>query len=85
MIEKLFGLEKATIQQCQELARKCSVHNMDCTFDLCGPLGTKKAKWVDPYLGFFELEGHKGLFPVRELVFAPNLWCENVMPAEKEH
>lgn len=59
MLEKLIGLNKVNILQCQKLAEDYGYNSM--TFDLVGPLGRKKAKWVDAYFGIFEIEGSEGI------------------------
>lgn len=51
MLEKIMGLEKTNILQCQVLSKRLG---FDCTtFDLRGPTGRLKAHWVDAYHGFF--------------------------------
>jgi len=48
-IEQIFDLEKATIGQCKEIAKKIGFDST--TFDLCGPKGKLKAKWIDAHFG----------------------------------
>ena len=82
MIEKLVGLEKMSLHQCQELAQKIGFDS--ATFDLCGPLGSMKAKWLDAYFGLFQIEGEEGFISTTQITFNPSIWCENLMPAGKE-
>jgi hypothetical protein len=80
-LEELVGLEKATIHQCQELAKKFGYDGT--TFDLCGPKGKLKAKWLDAYMGLFEIEGQEGFSMTKQFEFIPDVWCENITPSEK--
>lgn len=75
--EAVVGLEKLTIHQCQNLAKDIGFDG--ATFDLCGPKGKKPAKWLDAYMGLFQIVGHEGFMMVRDIEFS-NLWCENLMP-----
>jgi len=60
--------------ECEELAKD---HGFDkATFDLCGPFGRKKAKWLDAYFGMFCLEGDKGFMTVKS-VMPYGVWAEN--------
>jgi hypothetical protein len=77
MLEKLYTGGEVSILQCQEIAKDVGFDSM--TFDLCGPKGSRKAKWQDAYFGFFKLEGEDGLFSASQLQFAQDLWCENLM------
>lgn len=67
--------EKITILQCEELAQECAFDGS--TFDLCGPTGRRKAKWLDAYMGLFEIEGINGFLMAKDFSFAPDVWCEN--------
>ena len=78
MIEKILGIEKMSISQCQELAKKIGFDS--ATFDLVGPEGKMKARWVDAYLGFFILEENGALMMVSDILFVPDLYCENLVP-----
>lgn len=79
-IEGFVGLKKMTLHQCQELAKDVGFDSS--TFKLCGPKGSKNAKWLDAYFGFFQLEGNDGFMSARDFAFAQDLWCEDLMPAE---
>ena len=81
MIEKVLGIEKMSILQCQELAKKIGFNS--ATFDLVGPKGKTKAKWVDAYLGLFMLTNKDVLMMVKDIMFVPDLYCENVMLGEE--
>jgi len=82
MLEKLVGLEKMNILQCQEMAKDVGFDST--TFDLCGPKGRLKAKWVEAYFGFFELEGREGVLMATQFQYSQDIWCENVMPANAQ-
>ena len=79
MLEKLVGLEKMNILQCKEMAKDIGFDST--TFDLCGPIGRKKAKWLDAYFGIFEIEGVDGFLMASQFQYSPDVWCENVMTA----
>lgn len=78
MIEQLVGLEKMNILQCQELAKDVGFDS--ATFDLCGPSGCLKAKWLDAYFGFFQIEGQEGFMTVQSFQFNPDIYCVNLVP-----
>jgi len=82
MLEKLVGLQKMTIHQCQALAQKFTSDG--ASFDLVGPKGRKPAKWLDAHMGFFQIDGSPGFVMVSQVEFARDLWCENLRPAESE-
>ena len=77
-MEQLVGLEKMSIQQCESLAKDVGYDS--ATFDLCGPKGKMKAKWLDAYFGFFQVEGSEGFMTVSQIQYAQDLWCENLQP-----
>lgn len=78
-LEVITGLEKLTIHQCEEFAKKLSRGSGEkVLFDLCGPLGKKPAEWLDPWMGLLRLEGDEGFIMVKDLTFVSGLWCENV-------
>lgn len=73
--------EKLSINQCERVAKDLAVDNPGkvIAFDLCGPKGKFRCKWLDPYLGLFEkAEESKGFFSVRDFEFHSELWCENL-------
>lgn len=75
-------MEKLNINQCERVAQDlCVVHSGSITpvlFDLCGPRGKKPARWIDPYMGAFQIDGDKGFMITRDVEMIPDLWCENV-------
>lgn len=78
-LEVIVGLKKLTIHQCQELAKDIGYDH--ATFDLCGPKGRTPCKWLDAYLGLFIVDGAEGFNTVSQFEYAPDIWCENVMPS----
>lgn len=80
MIEKLHGLEKMNILQCQKMAEDIGFDSAE--FDLVGPNKTLKCKWLDAYMGMFTVEGHGDDFlMVSQFQYAPDLYCQNLVPA----
>jgi len=64
------------INQCQELAKRIG---FDCTeFDLVGPTGRIKCKWLDSYLGIFEVGKEYGFMMASQIQFADDIHCENI-------
>lgn len=78
-LEVITGLDKLTINQCQEMAKDLGD---GATFDLCGPKGRKPCRWLDPYMGLFIIDDAKGFTMVSQIQFAADLWCENIMPRD---
>ena len=76
MIEKLIGLEKISILQCQKLAKGMN----SSTFTLCGPKGELECEWLDPDFGFFEIIGKEGFLRVEDFQFAEDIFCKNLLP-----
>lgn len=80
-LEFLTGNDRLSILQCAEFAKEIGYDNT--TFDLVGPNGKLKCKWVDAYFGMFKvIEPGKepdGVLIVKEVQFWPNIYCENVM------
>lgn len=79
-IERAFGLRRMNILQCQKMAQDIGYDS--ATFDLCGPKGRLKCKWLDAYLGLFRQEGEDGFMSVQTFQFLPDLWCENLTLSE---
>lgn len=77
MLEKLTGNDKLNILQCQELAKDIGFDKT--TFDLVGPNGRLKCKWLDAYFGFFQIEGEEGFVMANEFKYSSDVHCENVM------
>lgn len=67
--------EKMTIEQCQKLAQE---NGYNCaTFDLFGPAGRIKCKWLDAYFGMFLCpHDSKGFTRISQLSGLP-VYCEN--------
>ncbi len=78
MIEKILGLEKMNILQCQAIAKDIGFNS--ATFDLVGPKGRIKAKWLDAYMGMFEIEGMDGIVMAKQFQYLPDVYYENLMP-----
>ena len=82
MIEKVFGIDKMNILQCQELAQDVGFDS--ATFKLCGPKGEIKCKWLDAYFGMFATEDDPDHFlMVKQFQFSNDVWCKDLMPANK--
>jgi len=80
MIEKLHGLEKMNILQCQKMAEDIGYDSAE--FDLVGPKKTLKCKWLDAYMGMFTIVGDEGGFlMVSQFQYSHDLYCQNLMPA----
>ena len=67
-----------TISQAQEIAKKMNKSGDSMTFDLVGPTGRRKCKWLDPFLGFFKVEGLDGFSRVKDALMYHDLWVENL-------
>lgn len=64
---------KMDIYRCEALAKRDGFDS--ATFDLVGPGGRMKCKWLDAYFGFFRVTGEDGFMSVNDV--PSNLWCEN--------
>lgn len=71
MLEEIFGLERISIQQCELLAKK--LDHDGATFDLVGPLGRKSCKWLDAYMGLFQIDEMPGFLMTNDprIAFCP--------------
>jgi hypothetical protein len=54
------------------------------TFDLCGPTWRVKCKWLDAYMGIFQIGDNEEFNMTSQFEFNPDIWCENLMPSKKE-
>lgn len=72
-------IPRMSILQCQEAAKELGFDSAE--FDLCGPKGRLKCKWLDAYFGFFQVEGAGGFNTASQFQFAPDVWCENLRAA----
>ena len=84
MIEKALGLEKMTILQCQELAKKIGFDS--ATFNLCGPKASIPCRWLDAYLGFFTVRDDEGggFMMASDFQFNNDVWCTDLNPSGDE-
>lgn len=74
--ERLLGLERVSILQCQELAKDLGYDST--LFELHGPSGFKNCKWMDAYFGVFQIVGSNGFLMVSDFQFVPDVWCKNL-------
>lgn len=63
------------IYQCQEIAKHMK---SKVTFDLVGPRGRTKVKWLDVDLGLIQIEGESGFIRAKDLMWAVDITCENL-------
>jgi len=82
MLENMVNPEGVSILQCQEIAKDVDASD-SMTFELHGPKGKKKAKWLDAYMGLFQIEGEDGFFMVKDFKYAPGLICKNLNKGDK--
>jgi len=68
-------MEKINMAQCQALTKELGLG--EGRFNLCGPKGKLKAKWLDVHMGFFETEGQEGFLMMRDFLHT-DIWCENL-------
>lgn len=79
MVNKILGIEKMNILQCQNLAKKIGFDSM--TFNLCGPKGQIPCIWLDAYMGMFATKDDPDHFlMVNQFQFNPNVWCSDLKP-----
>lgn len=81
-IETLMGLEKVSILQCEELAKDHGYNSM--TFDIVGPSGSLQCKWLDAYMGMFQIIGKDGFLMTRDFQYAPDIYCKNLQVSQEE-
>jgi hypothetical protein len=75
--------KKLTLEECQQIGRENFSDTVE--FDLCGSCNRRfKAKWLDAYYGFFELEGLSGYVTIPVVESLGNFWCENVEIKNKD-
>ena len=83
-LESMTGNDRLSILQCEELAKEIGFDKM--TFDLVGPNGRLKCKWLDAYFGMFMViepgQESEGFIMSRQIMFTPDLYCENAMLEE---
>ena len=70
--------ERMSIVECEDRAKDEGFDT--ATFDVVGPNGRVKAKWLDAYMGMFTVEGQKGCVMTRDAkqyFRVMGLHCEN--------
>lgn len=82
MLERLLGKDSVSILQCQDLAKNAGFDSMP--FELHGPKGMKKAKWLDAYMGLFEIEGLEGFVHIKDFKYIADITCKNLGVEEEE-
>jgi hypothetical protein len=82
MIEKIVGLEKLSMFQCQNLAKKIGFDS--ATFNLCGPKGQIPCIWLDAYMGIFATKDDPDHFMmVSQFQYNSDVWCTDLMPSKE--
>lgn len=70
--------KQMSLVECEDMAKDQGFNT--ATFDVVGPGGRLKAKWLDAYMGMFQVEGHTGFLMTSEAKDSfrnMNLHCEN--------
>lgn len=67
--------DRASINDCERLACQCDASD-SATFEIVGPTGRIKAKWLDAYMGILRVEGEDGFCMTRDFD-RPDIHCEN--------
>lgn len=75
-IENMMGLEKVSILQCEKIAKDRGFDSM--TFEIVGPTGRLSCKWLDAYMGLFQIVGEEGFLMTKQFQYAPDIYCENL-------
>lgn len=73
--------EKMSLVECEDRAKDEGFDT--ATFDIVGANGTMKAKWLDAYMGMFQIEGQKGFLMTNDAKHhfrQLGLHCENFKP-----
>ena len=70
------------IYRCQAKAKDIGFDS--ATFDLVGPSGRLKCKWLDAYFGMFEVEGEEGFITVNQIADADDVYCENLAAPDQQ-
>lgn len=77
--------EPMSIVECEDRATDEGFDTV--TFDIVGDGGRLKAKWLDAYMGLFQVEGKKGFIRTSEAKVqfsVMGLHCENFRAKEEE-
>ena len=75
--------DKFTIRECEALAKHLDAFDK-MTFDLVGPTGRLSARWLDAYMGLFQIDGLDGFSMVSQFQYTPDIHCENLEPNPSE-
>ena len=70
--------ERMSIVECEDRAKDEGFDT--ATFDVVGPNGRVKAKWLDAYMGMFTVEGQDGFMMMndaKQYFRVMDLHCEN--------
>lgn len=83
MLSQLLGdaCGNMSIHQCERIAKdmvQAGVKPEEITFELVGPKDRKQCSWLDPYLGFFQVEGMTGFLRVVDIEMHHDLHVENL-------
>ena len=79
-------METMSIIECEDKAKD---EGYNCaTFDLVSPAGVLQCRWLDAYMGIFQVEGQKGFVTVGDVKRLLGLRCANfavpaTVPQEK--
>ena len=78
-LEQMTGNDRLSILQCEELAKEIGFDKM--VFDLVGPNGSLKCKWLDAYFGMFMIiepgKESDGFVMSKDIKYNNSLYCEN--------
>ncbi|WP_217589788.1 hypothetical protein [Burkholderia sp. GbtcB21] len=70
-------MDQMTLERCERLAKDDDAYNC-ATFDLVGPGGTFKCRWIDAYFGMFQMgDDNKHFVMASELYDIPGIHVEN--------
>jgi len=75
-LEILTGNEKLSILQCEAMAKEIGFDKT--TFDLVGPTGRLKCKWLDAYMGMFHIIGERTFMVTKQIQYISDIHCENI-------
>ncbi|KKN24627.1 hypothetical protein LCGC14_0893110 [marine sediment metagenome] len=89
VVGAIFGDDKGrmTINQAQRVAKDMVTNGTlaeHIHFDIVGPGGRLTCQWLDPHLGFFEVQGKKGFMLVSKFEMYHDLHVEQITVTEVE-
>jgi hypothetical protein len=64
------------IYECERRAKDDGAFDK-ATFDILGPNGAIKCRWLDAYFGLLQAEGQEGFWTVKDVAAIPGLSIEN--------